>query len=77
MKKIEIIQPIKLPGLKFCSIVTKYPWWMKWFMKSVECYIIPDVRDYKIVQNKSKFHAIYKDLIIVPPKFKYNIGDIA
>ena len=48
MKKKEILNTIKISKSKEIGILIKYPFWMKWLMKFIEFYVIPDTKDYRI-----------------------------
>ena len=67
MRKIEILQKID----DNIGVITRYPRWMKWLMKFVEFYIIPDITDSKLKINLKDTHKFYE---LSPPTFKYRIG---
>jgi len=50
---MEKIQKITLIKGHESAIVTKYPFWMKWLVKYVELYIIPDINDRKQIYNST------------------------
>ena len=88
MKKLEYSHRFRISENKECAIIFKYPLWMKCLMRFVECYFIPDIKDYKIVNDftcsddaedklePSALKEMVKQLRTSPPKFKYGIGDI-
>lgn len=69
-KEISFLMPDK----KICVLI-KYPRWMKWFIRFIKFYVIPDVTDKKI-KNDFPFGKIMKTLYSPSPKFNYKIEGI-
>ena len=49
MKKSEKIQKVGIGDGREIAIITKYPRWMKLFMKFIEVFVIPDIKDYEMI----------------------------
>lgn len=80
MKKIEIIKTLYISRFKEIGIVIKYPFWMKWFMKLVDFYVIPNLKDVRPFCNLSSACDVTDETIfskLKNPSSIFRIGEVA
>lgn len=76
MKKIEIVKKFKSPREEI-AVIIKYPRILKFFIKFIDFYVVPDLEDIRIKDKEyESFCERYKELICKPPKPPFNISDI-
>lgn len=80
MRKIEIVHVFRMTGDVKCVILLRFPFWMKWIIRFVDCIFIPDASDYVLVEDKItdiSLKKMAKQLSAGPPSFLKGIGAIS
>lgn len=51
MREIVKIQKMMISKNQEIAIVTKYPFWMKYLIRFVKCYIVPDTQNWSTIYH--------------------------